>query len=267
MPKKDARTLVARFNEQIKPLYDLLRETEDINLAYEILEPEPTEIPSLRQSKERAASAAAAAAGPHREAWSKGTVYEDLYTQDVVISMEEQENSQKLAAENKPVKERPIWLRESTVQGGTYTETADMKDGMDTDGFHSHEDGRQLTDDNEEVMQALLKHEKKTAAAAIGVTAAPVSNAGMGSDSDSDTSESDQDSPTPRHPAASHHFEDEDDDDEFEEVQTDLRVTVGGRSYLYSEVSQRPELVAQMTPQEKEAYIEMGQKMFEDMYE
>ncbi|XP_072254556.1 general transcription factor IIE subunit 1 [Pyxicephalus adspersus] len=195
MPKKDARTLVARFNEQIKPLYDLLRETEDINLAYEILEPEPTEIPSLRQSKERAASAAAAAAGPHREAWSKGTVYEDLYTQDVVISMEEQENSQKLAAENKPVKERPIWLRESTVQGGTYTETADMKDGMDTDGFHSHEDGRQLTDDNEEVMQALLKHEKKTAAAAIGVTAAPVSNAGMGSDSESDTSESDQDSP------------------------------------------------------------------------
>ncbi|XP_018428102.1 PREDICTED: general transcription factor IIE subunit 1 [Nanorana parkeri] len=268
MPKKDARTLVARFNEQIKPLYDLLRETEDINLAHEILEPEPTEIPSLRQSKERAAAALAAASGPHRETWSKGPSYEDLYTQDVVISLEEQENPQRLAAEGKPAKERPIWLRESTVQGGAYAETANIQDDLNPEGFHDHEEGRPVTDDNEEVMQALLKHEKKTAAAVAGVSAAPASSAIAGSDSDSDTSESDQDSPAPRRPAASHRFElDDDDDDEFEEVQTDPRVTVGGRSYLYSEVSQRPELVTQMTPQEKEAYIEMGQKMFEDMYE
>lgn len=117
-------------------------------------------------------------------------------------------------------------------------------------------------------MQALLKHEKKAAAAALGASAAPAASVGAGSDSDSDTSESDQDSPAPRHPVASLRFQqDEDDEDEFEEVQAVPRVTVGGRSYLYSEVSQRLELVAQMTPQEKEAYIEMGQKMFEDMYE
>lgn len=53
MPKKDARTLVARFNEQIEPIYKLLRETEDVNLAYEVLEPEPTEIPALKQRWER----------------------------------------------------------------------------------------------------------------------------------------------------------------------------------------------------------------------
>lgn len=56
MPKKDARTLVARFNEQIEPIYALLRETEDVNLAYEILEPEPTEIPALKQRWEWAQS-------------------------------------------------------------------------------------------------------------------------------------------------------------------------------------------------------------------
>lgn len=60
MPKKDARTLVARFNEQIEPIYALLRETEDVNLAYEILEPEPTEIPALKQRWERARSSLAA---------------------------------------------------------------------------------------------------------------------------------------------------------------------------------------------------------------
>ncbi|CAI9607300.1 unnamed protein product, partial [Staurois parvus] len=105
-----------------------------------------------------AASAAAAASGPHRETWSKGPSYEDLYTQDVVISMEEQENPQRLAAENKPAKERPIWLRESTVQGGAYAESGDLKDGLDPEGFHDHEEGRPMADDNEEVMQALLKH-------------------------------------------------------------------------------------------------------------
>lgn len=49
VPKKDARTLVARFNEQIEPIYVLLRDTEDVNLSHELLEPEPTEIPALKQ--------------------------------------------------------------------------------------------------------------------------------------------------------------------------------------------------------------------------
>ncbi|KAM8976625.1 general transcription factor IIE subunit 1 [Pelodytes ibericus] len=266
MPKKDARTLVARFNEQIEPIYALLRETEDINLAYEILEPEPTEIPSLRQSKERAA---AAAAGPQREAWTnKGPLYDNLYTQDVVISMQEQEDLQRAAAEGKPVKERPIWLRESTVQGA-FSDNADLKDGaMDAESFQDHDHSRPVADEDEEVMQALLIHEKKSAAAALGASSTAAANAAAGSDSDSDTSESDQDSPAPRHPIIpSSRLYEEDDEDEFEEVSTDPAVTVGGRAFLYSEVSQRPELVAQMTPQEKEAYIEMGKKMFEDMYD
>ncbi|CAH2218750.1 general transcription factor IIE subunit 1 [Pelobates cultripes] len=140
---------------------------------------------------------------------------------------------------------------------------------MDTDAFKDQEEGRAIADENEEVMQALLIHEKKSAAAALGGGSAPSTNAGAGSDSDSDTSESDQDSPASRHPVipSSRMYEEDDDDDEFEEVTSDLTVTVGGRPFLYSEVSQRPELVAQMTPLEKEAYIEMGKKMFEDLYD
>ncbi|NP_001080455.2 general transcription factor IIE subunit 1 L homeolog [Xenopus laevis] len=266
MPKKDARTLVARFNEQIEPIYALLRETEDINLAYEILEPEPTDIPALRQSKERAAAAAAGASGTQKEVWSsKGPSYEDLYTQDVVISMEEQEDLQRAAAEGKTVKERPIWLRESTVQGA-FSDSAELKD--DTDPFQEREESRPMADENEEVMQALLIHEKKSAVP-VGASSAPAPNTAAGSDSDSDTSESDPDSPAPRQPISSfsHTYEEDDEDDEFEDVASHPTVTVAGRSYLYSQVSQRPELVAQMTPQEKEVYIAMGQKMFEDLYD
>lgn len=69
-------------------------------------------------SRERAAAAGANAGGPHREAWSnKGSSYADLYTQNVVISMEEHEEQLKAANEGKAPKERPVWLTQSTVQG------------------------------------------------------------------------------------------------------------------------------------------------------
>lgn len=266
MPKKDARTLLARFNEQIEPIYALLRETEDVNLAYEILEPEPTEIPALKQSKDRAATTAGAAGlagGHHREAWAtKGPSYEDLYTQNVVINMDDQEDLHRASLEGKSAKERPIWLRESTVQGA-YSSDEMKEGGAEAGAFPGREEGRAGPEENEEVMRALLIHEKKTPSAPAGpVGAAPAA----GSDSDSETSESDEDSP-PRPAAARRRDDDDEDDDEFEEVADAPVVTVAGRPCSYLEVSQRPELVAQMTPEEKEAYIAMGQRVFEDLFE
>lgn len=51
-PKHDARTLLAKFNEQMEPLFVLLRKTEEIVLPYELLEPQPTEIPELSERYE-----------------------------------------------------------------------------------------------------------------------------------------------------------------------------------------------------------------------
>ncbi|XP_064413224.1 general transcription factor IIE subunit 1 [Latimeria chalumnae] len=280
MPKKDARTLLARFNEQIEPIYALLRETEDINLSYEILEPEPTEIPALKQSKDRAAAAAAAAAGSmasvatHREAWAtKGSSYEDLYTQNVIINMEEQEEQRRVPNEGKLARDRPVWLRESTIQGAYHENAGTKEDRTDMDLF-AERDERRAAEENEEVMRALLIHEKKSTSSSAAAAAAGLGAAA--SDSESDTSESDAESP-PRLLAAtarsaSAYFgadeeEEEEDEEEFEEVAVEPTVTVAGRQFTYSEVSQRPELVAQMTPEEKEAYIQMGQRMFEDMFD
>ncbi|XP_051997890.1 general transcription factor IIE subunit 1-like [Xyrauchen texanus] len=279
VPKKDARTLVARFNEQIEPIYVLLRETENINLSHDLLEPEPSEIPALKQSRERAAQAAAGAAAgaPGREMWkTKGSSY-DLYTQNVVINMEDQEPQLGQTAEGKAPKERPVWLTESTVQGA-YNEADALKQaGEDAIVTHDSMAGRGAAqDENEEVMLALLIHEKRSGAGPRGaVVSKPIIPVANASDSDSDTSESDEDSP-PQAPAHSAHIgtalrpgrqvEEDDDDDEFEEVGDDPVVMVGGRSFSYREVSQRPELVEQMSAQEKEAYIEMGQNLFQDMY-
>lgn len=82
-------------------------------------------------SKDRAATTAGTAGlagGHHREAWAaKGPSYEDLYTQNVVINMDDQEDLHRASLEGKSAKERPIWLRESTVQGAYSSE--EMKEG------------------------------------------------------------------------------------------------------------------------------------------
>uniref|UniRef100_A0AAV2K195 General transcription factor IIE subunit 1 n=1 Tax=Knipowitschia caucasica TaxID=637954 RepID=A0AAV2K195_KNICA len=270
----DARTPVARFNEQIEPIYALLRETEDINLSHDLLEPEPTEIPALKQSRERAA--AAGNAGPHREAWaSKGSSYADLYSQNVEISMDKPDE-QRQANEGKAPKERPIWLTQSTVQGAD-AEPDLIKSRAEAAPGSQDAAATEQTNENEEVMRALLIHEKRNVAGAASTattTSAAAATRGLtsatanASDSESDTSESDDDAPkAPKAPpAAPQHHMSEDDDDDFEEVGEEHTVMVGGRPHSYSEVSQRPELVEQMSAQEKEAYIEMGQNLFQDMY-
>ena len=48
-PKQDSRLLMARFNEQMEPLYSLLRDVEDVKLAPSLLEPEPTDISHLQR--------------------------------------------------------------------------------------------------------------------------------------------------------------------------------------------------------------------------
>ena len=39
----DSRSLMAKFNDEIEPIYALLRKVEDIRLSSDILEPEPTD--------------------------------------------------------------------------------------------------------------------------------------------------------------------------------------------------------------------------------
>lgn len=127
------------------------------------------------------------------------------------------------------------------------------------------------SNENEEVMRALLIHEKRSVASGGALAASTAARGlaaatGNASDSDSDTSESDDEFPANPPTAQKQHDEDEDEDDDFEEVGDEPTVMVGGRPFLYREVSQRPELVEQMSAQEKEAYIEMGQNLYQDMY-
>lgn len=130
----------------------------------------------------------------------------------------------------------------------------------------------QALDANEEVMRALLIHEKKSMVPSVGgAVHRPITSQSNASDTESDTSESDEDffsetAVAPSKRARDDEKKEEEEEEDFEEVGENTMVLVGGRSFSYREVSQRPELVEQMTAQEKDAYIEMGQQLFQDMY-
>jgi len=47
-PQSDTRSLMAKFNDQIEPIYALLRKVEDVRLSADILEPEPTDYKPTR---------------------------------------------------------------------------------------------------------------------------------------------------------------------------------------------------------------------------
>lgn len=108
MPKKDSRLLLAKFNEQLEPLFVLLREVEGIKLAPEVLEPEPVDISTIRGlDKPKLLQPS--------EAWSgeatrnSGFMVEETRV-DVTIG-----DDSSLASNTINRKEAPIWMTESTV--------------------------------------------------------------------------------------------------------------------------------------------------------
>ncbi|KAK3593203.1 hypothetical protein CHS0354_002730 [Potamilus streckersoni] len=241
--KTDARTLLAKFNEQIEPIYELLKECEDIKLAPELLEPEPVDIRAIMGSRSRSTNIKPQdGEGKWSGDQSKRTSYG--YSESTVkISLNEKNNEQDVAK-----KERPVWMVQSTVDGVTSMENKDMVDLIEAGA--SRPDTSQKTDLNE-IETLLILHEKKNAGA-ISMPAIP----------GEESSSSDSDAESTIKPSVSgadvEEMESEDDRDS-------PMVTVGGRKIALQDIT--PEMVNKMTPEEREEYIKLSQELYADMYE
>ncbi|KAM5193759.1 general transcription factor IIE subunit 1-like [Mantella aurantiaca] len=252
LPKRDARTLLAKFNEQIEPIFLLLRETEDIVLPTELLEPQPTDIPELAGSCDQSAAIAAMDLQGCYGRWAnKSSSMGNLYVQNITINVREPELKK---VKDKKGKEQPVWMKHSTV----HEAQEEMSASFTTDEPVDENSNKKDTGGGDnEVIRTLLIHEIKSGS---GPTPTQISK----SDSDSDTSESDEEKkrakPAPIAPSNSTEQE-----EEGEAV--DPVVNVGGQPHVYSEVSQNPMLVSFMTDEERELYIKIGQQMFQSAFE
>eukprot|EP00058_Branchiostoma_floridae_P011691 XP_002597179.1 hypothetical protein BRAFLDRAFT_260843 [Branchiostoma floridae] len=260
--EKDSRTLLVRFNQQIEPVYQLLRELEDMSLPQEVLDPDL--ILGLIPNKTVSGGGRPGESGGSR-GWADGTQRVGLdLNQEVTINMENK-NAPSAALPAAEVKERPVWLRDSTVHE---EELSLSSDSVKEPGIIESRPSAQQ--DNNDIMRVLLAHEKKGASSAVS---AAIPSAGV-ADSDSDSSKSDTEDSNnffgmmaqPGISSANSQEVEEmqDEDDEEEDVPM---VTVGGVEYPYHQVSERPDLIAQMTSGEKEAYMKIGQQYYAHLYD
>ncbi|NWS22706.1 T2EA factor, partial [Pachyramphus minor] len=252
-PKHDARTLLAKFNEQMEPVFVLLRETEDIVLPYDLLEPQPTEIPELSESFDQKLGSGApeSCSCPAKRA-CRSSSFSIMYTQNVVIDVQDSKRKKK---REKTTTEQPIWLSQSTVEGAT---TATSNSGVNAS--KETEESVKETVNSNEILKTLLIHELKLSS---NTQQAPVVKSKL-HQSDSDSSKFEEDAKCSREAgmkAAGTSSEQE------EQETLGPILMVAGQPHAYGEVSENPELVSLMTKEERETYIKLGQEMFQSVFE
>lgn len=157
MPKKDSRLLLAKFNDQLQPLYDLLREVEGIKLSPEMLEPEPVDIDVIRGiSKPHENISAEVWSG---EATRTGGFAVEETRVDITIGDGDTQDSA-------PKKERPVWMTTSTVVGANDDEEQVDQESLlekvaQSSSSWNNKSGRKK-DNEDNIMSVLLQHEKQT---------------------------------------------------------------------------------------------------------
>ncbi|XP_065172259.1 general transcription factor IIE subunit 1 [Atheta coriaria] len=240
MPKKDSRLLLAKFNEQLEPLYILLREVEGIKLAPEVLEPEPVDINTIRGLDKKPM--------PSSETWSgEATRNAGFAVEEARVDVTIGDDS---AASNVVSrKEQPIWMSESTVITNAEADAA-----RSIGGEGSSEETETSNAKSDDIMSVLLAHEKKA-------NSSNTSNAlkGLGNRDDSDSSDEEMTEVK----TGDMEEEVETMDSEEEDDSNVPHVKVGSQTYAVTEINDA--IIAQMTQSEKEIYVQVFQDYYSHM--
>ena len=255
-----SRTNLARFNEQMEPIFRLLRECEDMNLAPAILEPEP-------QAAQLAGGASGSRpTGPrgNKPAWANDTGGSDISGPGIKIDIMGDEDDEGAAANKPRAKEAPIWMRQSTVTSTPGIQTDASASTHVRQGEAVHKKGASK---DEEILAELLVHESVSKKPRLDINEA----LGEGADndeSDSGSDDSDFETPTPG-PAAKEsevtesveiHTESEQEDDEAHEI----KIKVGDKMVAINDVTDK--MLSQMTTEEHDAYTKALQHVYSQFY-
>ncbi|KAK5645750.1 hypothetical protein RI129_004214 [Pyrocoelia pectoralis] len=236
LPKKDSRLLLAKFNEQLEPLFVLLREVEGIKLAPEVLEPEPVDISTIRGLDLKRTSNAPTEQWSGEATRNLGFKVEEA-TVDVTIG---NDNTNTAAVTNR--KQAPIWMTESTVIGNN-----DQLERQPTETITEADEMSSHNGKSDDIMSVLLAHEKRATTTAA--------NALKSAESDSSSDEM-ADVKDERENIETMDSE----DDEDISVPT---VCVGNRIVNITDVNDG--IIAEMTQAEKDIYIQVFQDYYSHM--
>ena len=257
-----SRTNLARFNEQMEPIFRLLRECEDMNLAPAILEPEP------QPAQLSGGVAGTRPSGPrgNKPAWANDAGGGEVSGPGIKIDIMGDEGDEGTAANKPQPKETPIWMRQSTVTSSPGIQTDAFASTQVHHGEASHKKPGRAGKD-EEILAELLVHESVNKKPRLDINEA-LGEGLNNEDSDSDSDESDFETPAagPKAPASEVtesmeiHTESEPEDDEAHEI----KIKVGDKMVAINDVTDK--MLSQMTTEEHDAYTKALQHVYCQFY-
>jgi len=258
--KKDSRSTLVKFNEQFRRLFDLLSKVENVKLAPELLDPDPTVLNATRGQAGRVKTRDPDGAWSGDATRTAGIDYKSTVT---INYDEEKEKEQER-------KERLAWMEESTVEGSMAESI--WKEDEEAGKASAKPDTSSNKSRSQDIINTLLAHEKK------GPTFTPV--AGLKAPDEEDNSDSDSDDDFGVGPSKSSSssskksklaptamdtaINDEDDDSDDEEEER-FAVSVGGEQIALDDVDD--DVIARMSQSEKDAWIQLTQRIYADHYD
>lgn len=235
--------MLAKFNEELAPLFGILQQLDGTQLAPHLLEP-PLPLPKVAETE-----SAANGAGATRKAFALGGISHggsnyptfDMYTQQgFTVNIEGDATA---STSETAVKEVPTWLQDTAhvdqVPTVAETEQASIVVAAHLGGLSSPPTASRAIAESprateRDLVASLLRHEVE---AHKSPTAARPSE--------------------PSRAEAEEQESESSGDESFEDVEDE--VTVQGRKYLLAQVNNDPQLVSQMTEAERAHYIKIVQ--------
>ena len=257
-----SRTNLARFNEQMEPIFRLLRECEDINLAPAVLEPEP------QAAQLSGGVSGTRPLGPrgNKPAWANDAGGSEVSGPGIKIDIMGSEGDEGTGANKPQPKETPIWMRQSTVTSSPGIQTDASASTQVHHGEASHKKPGGAGKD-EEILAELLVHESVNKKPRLDINEA-LGEGLNNEDSDSGSDESDFEMPTagPKDPTSEVtesmeiHTVSEPEDDEAHEI----KIKVGDKMVAINDVTDK--MLSQMTTGEHDAYTKALQHVYSQFY-
>jgi len=250
-PQSDSRQALARFNDQMKVLYDKLLAVETIKLDPSVLEPEPVEL-SDEKGDRKVANGSKDPSVPGGNWTGEATRNMGLRAEETRIEIDFDDEKNK--AKDVP-KDVPIWITQSTIEG------ADKLQSEDWQGFNNESESMQIgdnvkQDDDDEITRLLLQHEKKNSA---GFAAAKSLNNPNDSDSDNRSDDSDLEDVAMKPIGNKNVPENMSSDEEMPTVK------FGDEEIDVTDVNE--EIINRMTAEEKEHYRQVYAQYWSHMYD
>jgi len=228
--KTDSRTLLAKYNTQIAPLYELLKESENVEFTPTMIDPEPSYVEALHENGDDDGF------GPtyrssvknqkdNMDGWK--TKSSTGFNADVKVNILLDENADD-EKEKKQKNKEPEWMINSTV-----TKDDPYSNNKQTDLFANH-----ANDDIDDILK--LETKKKTASLA-----------------------------PPQHqnaPALPVPADDSDDDDFISGDEDEVQLRVQGEVVTYDEIQSNLDLIKKMSDAEKADYTAYVASLYADQY-